>query len=61
MENEADQLVYRPREAMKKIGICQTKFYALLKEGKLDARKIGSATVITAASLNQFVAALPRA
>ena len=42
-------------------GIGTTKFYELIAAGLLDARKIGGRTMITAESLRQYVASLPKA
>ena len=57
----SEKLVYRPAEVQAALGIRNTKFWALVKEGKLEARKIGSATVVPAESLRAFVAGLPKA
>lgn len=46
-------------EAFAAIGVGTTKGYELVNEGKLVARKLGSRTMITAASLHQFVESLP--
>ncbi|HUN01049.1 MAG TPA: helix-turn-helix domain-containing protein [Halothiobacillus sp.] len=51
--------LYRPREAQETLGIGNTKFYALIKEGKLETRRIGRATVVTAESLRAFIENLP--
>ena len=56
-----EKLVYRPREAQEALGIKNTKFWALGKEGKLEARKMGGATVVPAESLRRFVENLPTA
>jgi len=56
-----ERLVYRPAEVQAALGIKNTKMWALVKEGKLETRKIGSATVIPAESLRAFVASLPKA
>lgn len=42
------------------LGIGMTKLYALLKDGLLERRKIGGATVIPVASIDAFAAALER-
>jgi hypothetical protein len=57
----SEKLVYRPAEAQAALGIKNTKFWALVKEGQLEARKIGNATVVPAESLHRFVANLPKA
>ncbi len=56
-----ERLVYRPAEVQAALGIKNTKFWALVKAGLLDTRKIGSATVVTAESLRAFVENLPKA
>jgi len=52
--------MYRPAEAWGILGIGQTKFWALVKAGKLETRKIGRATVVPAESLQQFIDSLPK-
>ena len=54
-------LAYRPAAAQAAIGIGNTLFWQLVKEGKLETRKIGSATIVPAESLHAFVAGLPKA
>ena len=54
-------LVYGRQAAQQIIGVGPTKFYDLVKSGSLDARKIGSKTVVTAASIRRFVDNLPKA
>jgi excisionase family DNA binding protein len=39
----------------------RTKAYELIRDGRLDARKVGRRTLITVASLERFIASLPRA
>lgn len=56
-----EKLVYRPREAQEALGIKNSKFWELVKEGRLETRKLGAATVIPAESLRLFVDSLPRA
>ena len=55
------KLLYRPSEVMTLLGIGSTKFWGLVKEGKLESRKIGRATVIPAESVKTFINALPKA
>lgn len=47
------------REAFDKIGVGVTTGYALIGQGKLAAVKLGSRTMVTNASLHEFVANLP--
>ena len=55
------KLLYRPREVMNILGIGSTKFWGLVKNQKLEARKIGRATVIPAESVRAFIDSLPKA
>jgi hypothetical protein len=55
------KLVYRPAEAQAAIGIKNTKFWQLVKEGQIETRKLGSATVVPAESLKRFIESLPKA
>ncbi len=55
----SEKLVYRPYEVQAALGIRNTKFWALVKAGALETRKIGSATVVPAESLRAYVANLP--
>jgi len=52
--------LYSPREAEHILSCSHPTLYRLIAVGKLDARKIGSKTVITRQSIEQFIAALPR-
>ncbi len=47
--------------AFKALGIGRTKGFALIRDGHLIARKIGSRTVVEAESIRSFAATLPRA
>jgi excisionase family DNA binding protein len=51
---------YGTRAAKDAIGCGTTKLYDLINDGTLEARKFGRLTLITAASLEAFVASLPR-
>jgi excisionase family DNA binding protein len=55
------RLLYSPKETEALLGISHATCYRLINAGKLDARKIGGKTTITAASIEQFLAGLPRA
>lgn len=54
------QELYRPAEVQAVLGIKKTKFWQLVKTGKLDAKKLDRATVITASSLQKFIKGLPQ-
>ena len=45
-----------PKDAFRKIPVGSTKGWELVKKGELEAFKIGSATRITNASIESFVA-----
>jgi excisionase family DNA binding protein len=55
------KLLYRTSEAKAALGCGTSKLYNLINNGKLDARRFGRQTFITAESLEAFVANLPRA
>jgi hypothetical protein len=57
----SNKLLIPARAAREAIGVKTTKFYQLLSDGKLDARKLGSRTFVTVESLRSFVDNLPRA
>ncbi len=48
-------------DAFRALGIGRTTGYGLIRDGHLIARKIGSRTVVEAASIRHFAASLPRA
>jgi excisionase family DNA binding protein len=52
--------LYSPRETEALLGISHATLYRLINAGKLDARKIGCKTAIPAASIERFLAGLPR-
>lgn len=56
----SEKLVYRPAEVQAALGIKHSKFYELVKQGQLETRKLGSATVVPAASLQAFIDSLPK-
>jgi excisionase family DNA binding protein len=56
-----DALAYRIPDAGRITGLGNTKLYELIGQGVLDARKAGSRTLITAESLNRYIASLPKA
>lgn len=53
--NVAQKIAYTVPEALTAIGIGRTNLYKLAKEGKLDLRKVGGRTLVTAASLHRLV------
>ncbi len=58
MENSKPALL-RPRDAMTRLGIGSTKFWELVQNGELEAKKLGRATVVTEAAVCAFIAKLP--
>jgi hypothetical protein len=53
--------LYSPRETEHLLGISHATLYRLIQRALLDARKIDGKTVITAASIQSFLADLPKA
>jgi excisionase family DNA binding protein len=51
------KLAYSIAEAASAISLGRSRIYELLKEGKLESRKIGKRTVIPAASLHRLLEA----
>lgn len=56
-----EKLAYRPAEVQASLGIKPSKFWSLVKDGQMQTRKMGRATVISADDLKNFVANLPKA
>ncbi len=54
-------LVHRPRQARAILGVGETKFWAIVKDGHLDVRKMGRCTLVTDESIRTFLANLPAA
>jgi predicted DNA-binding transcriptional regulator AlpA len=54
------KLLYRPNEAQKALGIGHSTFWKLVKSQAIETKKIGSATVVPAASLQAFIDGLPK-
>jgi len=54
------KFLYRTSEAKAAIGCGTTRLYSLINSGVLEARRYGHRTYITGASLEAFVASLPR-
>jgi excisionase family DNA binding protein len=53
--NQLQPLAYSVKEACKATSLGKTYLYFLIKEGKLEARKIGNRTIIPAASLHALI------
>ena len=54
-------LAYGIQDACRVLGIGRTRLYALIAEGKIEARACGGRTLIPAKSLRAFLASLPSA
>jgi excisionase family DNA binding protein len=50
-----EQLLYRPKEAAKVLGISRDKLYNLIRSGRLDSLKDGGARCITCEALDAYV------
>ena len=50
-----EQLMYRPAEAARVLGLGRTSVFALIKSGRLRSVKFGGARFITADALRAFV------
>jgi excisionase family DNA binding protein len=53
--------LYSPREVENLLSVSHATLYRLIAAGRLDARKIAGKTVVTAQSIERFLAALPPA
>lgn len=53
--NTSEKIAFTVPEALSAIGIGRTHFYRLAREGKLDLRKVGRRTLVTAASLHRLI------
>jgi excisionase family DNA binding protein len=53
-------LAYRPKDAAALLGVSRSTIYQMIAEGRLEARKIGAATVIPRTSLLALFEASPR-
>ena len=56
---EIDQLAMSIDEAARRAGLGRDKMYTAVKEGKLEARKAGRRTLVTADALRRFIDNLP--
>jgi excisionase family DNA binding protein len=50
-----EPIAYSVADACRAIGIKKTKLYSLLKDGQLQARRIGGRTLIPATSLRRLI------
>ena len=61
MDQRTGRLAYGISEACNALSMGRTRLYALIAEGKIEARQCGGRTLIPAESLQAFVASLPAA
>jgi excisionase family DNA binding protein len=50
-----------PNEAAQRSGVCRATIYHLIGEGHIEARKLGSRTLVRVASRRTYFNALPKA
>lgn len=55
MTTQPDALTFRVKDASRVSRIGVTKLYALMKEGRLEKRKVGGITLIPAQSLRKLL------
>lgn len=56
-----NRALYTPKETEVLLSVSHAQLYRLISAGRLDARKIGSRTLIPAESIARFLAGLPKA
>ena len=54
------KIAFSPAEAAAAVGLGRSKFYELIRAGKIAAKKSGSRTLITVAELQRFIDELPQ-
>jgi len=54
-----DPITLSPTQAARRLGIGRSAFYELMNRRKIEARKLGSRTIITVAEVDRFLASLP--
>ena len=57
---DENKISYTVKEAATVTGYCKATIYNMAAVGKLDARKDGNKTLITAESIRAYIASLPR-
>jgi hypothetical protein len=55
----SEQIAFSPDEAAHRAGVGRTLIFAEIKRGKLEARKAGARTIITAEALTRWLTSLP--
>lgn len=56
---QIEPLVLGVKDAAAFIGLSRSRLYELISDGQIEARKLGSRTVVPTASLKAFVASAP--
>jgi excisionase family DNA binding protein len=56
---EAGRLAYPINDLAEALGIGRSKIYEEIREGKLQAKKLGSRTLITAQAASDYLSRLP--
>lgn len=54
-----DVLAYRVPEVAEKLRVSESKIWKMIASGEIEARKIGSATVVRAEDLKAYLAGIP--
>jgi excisionase family DNA binding protein len=54
------RVLYSPKETEEILAVSHATCYRLIAAGKLDARKLGGKTLITAESIERLIAELPK-
>ena len=57
---DSNKLAYTVAEAVRVSNVGRSTLYELIRDGRLEARKLGSKTLIPAASLRALLATLPK-
>ena len=60
-ETEPKPLAYRPKDAAALLGISRSTLYEMIASGKIEARKLGGATIIRHEELVRVLDAAPLA
>ena len=61
IDEELASMAVSIETAARLTGICRSRLYYLIAEGRIDARKYGKSTLILADSLRKFLSDLPPA
>ena len=53
------RLAFSVDEAATRVGVCRDRIYSAIKDGRLDAKKMGRRTLVTSDALQRFIDELP--